>query len=471
LQTQGPPIVLALLVIALVGGCGSSTSSDAPEVMGTGSGEIAYTVNREGWNEIWVMDASGENRRRLTDPQPSGSDAAGSMSPAWSPQGDRIAFVSSGDARAEDQDAYELYVMDAASGKVRQLTKNDKLDADPSWSPDGKRILFVQAEGWGTKQVRMSLSVIGADGSDERVLREEANEDGPVFLNSPAWSPDGARIAFTRSGVGAAELEPEVYVVGSNASGGLQWTIEDAAEPAWSPNGKRLAFTGIGDDHGQTCFHECTPSGEIYVADVYGDDVIRLTRSEADDTSPAWSPDGTEIVFSSDRSNRQDHELELYVLPVTGGEPRRLTRNKVWDLDPNWRQTSVAYGWSEKKEPPDRADFEAWRGFRTRSGGINCFMTGKAGWNGFVCFRASDGFFTRMAGRDLSTDDPVRVVTGTDPGFLGYENADVTEVEPGDDWYSSDAQMVGCSVRLAAVLCRHASGHGFSLDLAGHKTF
>jgi Tol biopolymer transport system component len=313
----------------------------------------------------------------------------------------------------------------------------------------------------------MSLRVIGADGSGERVLREE---NGPFFLGSPAWSPDGTRIAFARSPFTGANVVPELYVARNDGSR-PQLIAKWAAQPAWSPDGKRLAFTSGADHYGQTCFHDCSPSGEIYVADPDGTHARRLTKSKADDQSPAWSSDGSEIVFASDRSNQDNHELELYLLPANGGEPRRITRNDVWDLEPDWLETSVGHGWSMPDESSRKPEFEAWRGFRTRSGGIHCFETGNHGWTGFMCFRATDGFFVRMTGRDLSTDDPVRVDTGTDPRLDGYENAEVTEVEPGDDWASSDAHMVDCSVRRAAVSCRHASGPGFYLDLASHKTF
>jgi Tol biopolymer transport system component len=467
LRTQARPIVLVCAAVLLAGGCGSETQSDARNAAGAASREIVFTVNRDGWNEIWTMDANGENRHRLTDSRPSGSDAAGNTSPAWSPDGQEIAFVGSGEGSAEDANAHELYVMNADGSDVRQLTKNDKLDADPSWSPDGNRIVFVQAEGWGTEHVRMSLRIIDADGSHERVLREE-KEPGPVFLASPAWSPDGTRIAFSRTLFTEVSAKRGVYVMTSDGS---HVTLAHAggAQPAWSPDGKWFAFTSDADEFGETCFHECSPSGEIYISD--GDRLLRLTKSEAEDMSPAWSTFGDEIVFSSDRSNPEEHELELYVVSADGGKPRRITRNKVWDLDPDWRPTSVADGSSGEDESRARRKLQAWRGFRTRSGGIHCFMTGEQAWNGFMCFRATDGLFVRMAGRDLSTEDPARVVTGTDPALLGYENAEITEIEPGNDWSSSDAEMVHCSVRQAAVECRHASGHGFFLDQTRHKTF
>lgn len=111
----------------------------------------------------------------------------------------------------------------------------------------------------------------------------------------------------------------------------------DGAEPDWSPDGSRIAVTSYRDDFGRTCFHDCTTSGEIYVLDVESGDVMRITESEADDRSPAWSPDGSFIGFVSDRSNPQEHENEIHVMTRSGDDLRRITRNNVWDLEPAWR--------------------------------------------------------------------------------------------------------------------------------------
>jgi Tol biopolymer transport system component len=132
-----------------------------------------------------------------------------------------------------------------------------------------------------------------------------------------------------------------IYTVDPNG-GGERLLIEDGTRPAWSPNGSRIVFTSTRDRYGETCFHECSPSGEIYVAGADGTDPRRLTKGQAADHSPSWAPDGRNIAFVSDRSNRANHDNEIYVIRVEGGAVRRLTTNAVWDLESDWRGPSVA---------------------------------------------------------------------------------------------------------------------------------
>jgi Tol biopolymer transport system component len=241
----------------------------------------------------------------------------------WSPQGDRIAFVGSGDATDRDENLLELYVMDVETGETRQLTENTSRDADPTWSPDGKRIVFVRADYWATDDVETSHRVVDADGSGEEETLVQADQQ--VFLGSPSWSPDGSRIAYSRASFAGRRLELALHVMRSEGSNARR-IADQAAQPAWSPDGKRIAFVSIADR-----------LGEIYVADANGKNARRLTKNKANDTAPAWSPDGKQIIFSSNLSNPKQDEIELYVMPATGGPPKRLTRNKVSDVDPDWR--------------------------------------------------------------------------------------------------------------------------------------
>jgi len=299
---------------------------------------IAFTVNDDGFGEIWRMDSDGGNRIRLTPPAPPGTDASGSTSPAWSPDGDHIAFVSSGEGVVEDQRLLEIYVMRADGSESRRLTNDRALDATPAWSPDGQRIAFAHLSEVGTGDVDGVIVVMNADGQDRVQVTRHPRTPGRVVDLLPVWAPDGSRIAFTRVTLSPSGLARATIYTIDPASGTERLLIEDAGEPAWSPDGGHIVFTSVRDRNGETCFHECGPSGEIYVANADGTDIRRLTRSEANDHSPAWAPDGERIAFVSDRSNRGEHENEIYVIGLGGGGLQRLTTNDVWDLEPDWHR-------------------------------------------------------------------------------------------------------------------------------------
>lgn len=323
-------LISVLVAAAFVAGCDWNMSAEAEP----SRGQIAFTVNDGGWNEVWLMEADGSERRRLTETEPPRNDAAGSMSPAWSPDGTQIAFAAQIGTTEEDQRRTEIYVMRADGTDMRRLTTNAALDGWPSWSPDGTRIAFTRITDPGAASARSGIVVIDVDSGRVMQITWVAL---PSFDLSPAWSPDGSMIAFTRAArAGSADPGAAIYVVTPDG-GEPKKLADDGAEPDWSPDGTRIAFTSYRDDFGRTCFHECSTSGEIYVLDVESGQAERLTESEAGDHSPAWSPDGSFIAFASDRSNPQAHENEIYVMTAVGDDVRRITQNAVWDLEPAWR--------------------------------------------------------------------------------------------------------------------------------------
>jgi dipeptidyl aminopeptidase/acylaminoacyl peptidase len=117
-------VVLAVFEVAsiafLTACVGGGTEAGAEH-----GGAIAFAVNNDGFGEIWLMDSDGGNRIRLTSPGPPGTHASGSTSPTWSPDGDYVAFASSGEGVVEDQRLGEIYVMRADGSESRRLT-NDR---------------------------------------------------------------------------------------------------------------------------------------------------------------------------------------------------------------------------------------------------------------------------------------------------------------------------------------------------------
>ena len=131
--------------------------------------------------------------------------AADDWYPAWSPDGQRIAFSSNRDGKRIAFVSYdELYVMDADGSNPTNLTQDAGDDGYPAWSPDGQRIAFV-SERDGNPE----LYVMDADGSNPTRLTQDAGRDG-----SSAWSPDGQRIAFVSRRDGNAEI----YVIAADGS-------------------------------------------------------------------------------------------------------------------------------------------------------------------------------------------------------------------------------------------------------------
>ena len=189
-------------------------------------GQIAFVSGRSGNPEIYVMDADGGNLRRLTD----NSDR--DFSPAWSPDGKRIAFISERDGhprRVPGWFASEIYVMDADGGNQQNLTNNPANDRSPSWSPDGKRIAFhSNREG----RFNYEIYVMDADGGNLQRLTENPNLD-----EDPAWSPDGERIVFSSAREGHVvhnlDITDEIYVM--DADGGNQQRLTENRNNDWNP--------------------------------------------------------------------------------------------------------------------------------------------------------------------------------------------------------------------------------------------
>lgn len=207
----------------------------------------------------------------------------------------------------------EIYVR-TAGGTVKQLTDNEVSDYGAVWSPDGTKLAFVRGttEGGGD-----GIWVMDADGGNPRRLTEPAvtPEGVPVLDMAPAWSPDGARLAFASTRDGA---EMEIYVMDADGSDPVRLTHTEPFvvdhTPAWSPDGRYLAFTSnrVG-----------AANNEIYRMRADGTGVRRLTTTAdaVEDSAPAYSPDGSRILFSSTRGGAAQ---DLYTMDPDGSDVRPL---------------------------------------------------------------------------------------------------------------------------------------------------
>ena len=230
--------------------------------------KIAFTSDRAGSEDVWVMNADGSDPVNLTADEPK-IDAE----PAWSPDGTKIAFAST-----RDSDWSEIYVMDAADGSnVRRLTFQGVNDRYPVFSPDGTTIAFESTRFNTTNPLIPNTDIYTIDaatGADERRVTTDLGFDG-----GPAFSPDGATIAFSGRTAPPAE-NPEIFVVGVDGSNRVNLTqrLESADDdPSFSPDGTKIAYGRIEGF-----------SADIYVMDADGTNPTRLTTGSGIKGRPSW---------------------------------------------------------------------------------------------------------------------------------------------------------------------------------------
>jgi Tol biopolymer transport system component len=223
------------------------------------SGLIAFTRP----DGVYVMRTDGSGVRLLR--RTGGAYVPGSV--AWSPDGRKLAYVSSG------TEAGGLWVMNAdGSHPVRLL---DASASRPTWSPDSARIAFVRSD-------RSGVWVVNADGSSLRQLT-------PRWAGTPDWSPDGSRIAFThmapylaRNGVNV-QPNDEIWVMNANGGSRMRLTRNHVVDhdPVWSPDSSKIAYVAA---------FAGFQSSEIYVINADGTGFTRLTHNHVAEGSPAWQP-------------------------------------------------------------------------------------------------------------------------------------------------------------------------------------
>ena len=260
------------------------------------STRIAYVTKGGQRFTLWVADADGENAQSaLVSPEPI-------ISPAWSPNGLQLAYVSFESRKPV------IYAHDIASGKRRLLANFRGSNSAPAWSPDGRQIVATLSRDGGSQ-----LYAMDANGSEPRRLTQSTSID-----TEPAFSPDGKSIYFVSDRGGA----PQIYRMA--ASGGnierVTFTGNYNISPSMSPDGKYMAYIS-----------RVNGAFKLQVMELASGTVNQITDTTADE-SPSFAPNSRLIVYAT----KQQGSEALMTSTLDGKIKARLAGASVDIREPDW---------------------------------------------------------------------------------------------------------------------------------------
>ncbi len=279
--------------------------------------QIAYRAD----GAIYLMCLDTGALRKLVEP------ARGGL--RWSPDGKWLAH--SGPGNTNDGTDW-LYLFDCRSNNKRVLTLWERQGhfephpdggGHPAWSPDGDRVAFNRRVDWHTNPEIFIVSIDTSSG-----IKETRVTNNPFRDTLYDWSPDGARLLIKSSltEIGTYDESSDLYTVNTDGSD-KQKILEinesfGAIQPRYSPDGIYIAFIRTGDVR------------DIYIMNADGSDISRITNNELDERSLSWSPDSSRLVFVAGSHNDGGH---IYRIESNGKNLRQVTRGEGIAFHAEWR--------------------------------------------------------------------------------------------------------------------------------------
>ena len=295
------------------------------------NGKIAWQREaRTGFPHIWVANPDGSDARQ---PLAAAADH-GEVDAAFSPTDANAMFFT---RVSETPFSEDLYKADLATGGVTRVTRAPTADLAPTVSPDGTKLVYYgvprpRRPDSDTPPPPQRIHVAGIDGSADRAITSPGRRSF-----DPDWSPDGRRIVYCESRVVRRNLAQNRIVV-INADGTARRALtayggRDEINPKWMPDGQTIVFEQ---------FQQRGTRSDIAAINAGGGAQRTILATPAWETNPVPSPDGTRIVFTSDRDRRGRDRLgpgfEVYTMAPNGSAIARITNNNRPDMFPDWQR-------------------------------------------------------------------------------------------------------------------------------------
>lgn len=247
------------------------------------SARILFTGSRNGTSDLYVLDRSAGTTRQMTA---MGTPEGGANAGEVSPDGTYVAFQV---RRGSD---YDLYVMDLADGRPEKVVEHAAYDVNPVWSPDGQRLAFMSTRGFEPGVLGPFPGHVYVVDLEQRTVDQLTAAPLTSALGPSDWSADGASILFAR----VVGERPDVFVldVATGVESQLTHSAQGNYSATFSHSGDQLAFHSESDDGAQ-----------IVVSDLSGDNPRRVTNGPGFRYGPRWSPDDRWLMFSASDDGSQ----------------------------------------------------------------------------------------------------------------------------------------------------------------------
>lgn len=269
----------------------------------TGEGGIFSTkiafVNKDGTtSRIYMIDFDGSNPTLLTPREYL------AMSPSWSPDGRLISYIGYRGNRTV------LCFLDVATQGVREFFLGGVISS-VRFNPQGGFVAVSRSQGNGNPEI-IAVSAQGA-------VMNRIVDGGWNIKASPAWSPDGKKMAYVSNETGG----PQIYVldVATGSKRRVTFSGNYNTSPSWSPKGDWIAYSGMTNGH-----------HHIFLVNPDTGQTVQLTSGSSNNEAPTWSPDGRMIAFQSNRSGKS----AIWVMLKNGTDARLLTEMPGEQILPAW---------------------------------------------------------------------------------------------------------------------------------------